>query len=66
MTTAIGSMCRPAYSADMPSASCRYSVARNRKPPVAANAVMAVTTDPANGALRKNLGSRSGSVRRAS
>ena len=63
---AIGSMCRPACSADMPRTSCRYSVARNRKPPTAAVALIAVSTEPANGTLRKNLGSSTGSARRAS
>ena len=39
---------------------------RKRKPPTAAVALIAVSTEPANGALRKNLGSRTGSARRAS
>jgi hypothetical protein len=37
---------------------------RNKKPPIAANAVTAVVVAPENGALRKNLGSMSGSSRR--
>ena len=63
---AIGSRCRPACTADMARTSCRYSVARKRKPPTAAVALIAVSTAPANGALRKNRGSSTGSARRAS
>ena len=66
ITAAIGTMCRPASRADMSRTSWRYKVARNRKPPRAAKALIAVGTAPANGALRKNLGSSTGSVRRAS
>ena len=63
---AIGSRYKPALTADRARTSCRYSVARKRKPPMAAVALIAVRTDPANGALRKNLGSSTGSVRCAS
>ena len=63
---AIGSMRRPACTADMARTSCRYSVARKRKPPMAAVALIAVSTEPANGTLRKNRGSSTGSARRAS
>jgi hypothetical protein len=66
ITAAIGTMCRPASRALMSRTSCRYKVARNKKPPRAAKAQIAVSTAPANGALRKNLGSSTGSVRRAS
>jgi hypothetical protein len=41
-------------------------VLRNKNPPIAANAVTAVAVAPENGALRKNLGSMSGSSRRGS
>jgi hypothetical protein len=41
-------------------------VFRKRNPPSAANAMTAVTVAPANGALPKNRGLSSGSVRRSS
>ena len=63
---AIGSRCSPARTADIPRTSCKYSVARKRKPPTAAVALIAVRTAPESGALRKNLGSSTGSGRLAS
>jgi len=66
IVTAIGSRKSPAASGLYPRTSCRYKVLRNKKPPIAANAVTAVAVAPENGALRKNLGSMSGSSRRSS
>ena len=63
---AIGKVYRPACSAERWRASCRYSVFRNRNPASAENAVMAITTAPVNGALRKNRRSSRGSARRGS
>jgi hypothetical protein len=63
---AIGSVYRPACSAENPRTSCRYSAFRNRKPLIAANAHTAMTVAPENGTLRKKRRSRSGSVRRGS
>jgi hypothetical protein len=66
MAAAAGSMRRPACSAGKPRTSCRYRVLRKRKPPRQANVHTALTAEPANGGLRKNLGSMSGSARRSS
>ena len=63
---ASGSMYRPACSGEYPRTSCRYSVLRNRNPPSAANAQIAITVAPENGALRKNLSSIRGSRCRGS
>src|SRR6516162_2961032 len=60
---AIGSVYRPACSAERCRASWRYSVLRNRKPASAENALTAIKTAPVNGALRKNRRSSSGSAR---
>ena len=60
---AIGSMYSPALSGESPRTFWRYSVVRNRNPPVAANENTAIALAPANGALRKNRISSSGSSR---
>ena len=61
--SAIGSVYRPALSAEYPRISCRYSVFRNRNPPSAANVQTAIALALENGTLRKNLSSSSGSLR---
>src|SRR5271157_168124 len=66
MTTGIGRMVRPAWSAASPRTSCRYKVDRNRKPAIAAIAQTALRLAPANGTLRKNRKSTIGSARRGS
>ncbi len=66
ITTGIGKMVSPACRADRPRTSCRYRVDRNKNPAIAAIAQTAVRLAPANGTLRKNRKSTTGSSRRGS
>ncbi len=66
ISTAMGSVSRPACSALKPRVSCRYRVFRNRKPPSTPNASTAITLAPLNGTLRKKRTSSSGWNRRDS
>lgn len=66
VTAAIGSVSRPAFAAEYPRTSCRYSVLRNRNPANAINALTAMIVAPLNGMDLKKRSSISGSCRRPS